>query len=119
MRSVCFGKETALDDVVFDIVKVPEITVTATSYSRQYGESNPAFDFEIKGGKLEGTPTITCEATATSPIGEYDIVVAQGSVTSQNVIFVNGKLTVTRGPLTVTAKSYTIKQGDNLPTCEA
>jgi hypothetical protein len=35
------------------------------------------------------------------------------------VTFENGKLTVTKAPLTITAKSYTIKQGDALPTFEA
>ena len=113
------GKETALDNVVFDIIRVPEVTIAATSYSRQYGESNPTFEYDVKGGKLDGTPSVACEATATSPVGEYDIVVTQGSVTTQNVTYVNGKLTITRAPLTITAKSYSIEKGEALPTFEA
>ena len=113
------GKETALDNVVFDIIRVPEVTIAATSYSRQYGESNPTFEYDVKGGKLDGTPFVACEATVTSPVGEYDIVVTQGSVTTQNVTYVNGKLTITRAPLTITAKSYSIEKGEALPTFEA
>jgi len=113
------GKETALDNVIFDIIRVPEVTIAATSYSRQYGESNPTFEYDVKGGKLDGTPSVACEATVTSPVGEYDIVVTQGSVTTQNVTYVNGKLTITRAPLTITAKSYSIEKGEALPTFEA
>lgn len=113
------GKETALDNVVFDIIRVPEVTIAVTSYSRQYGESNPTFEYDVKGGKLDGTPSVACEATVTSPVGEYDIVVTQGSVTTQNVTYVNGKLTITRAPLTITAKSYSIEKGEALPTFEA
>ena len=33
--------------------------------------------------------------------------------------YVNGTLTITKAPLTVTANSYTIEQGDPVPTFEA
>ena len=98
---------------------VDPVTVTAKSYSRKYGEANPTFEYTTSGATLTGTPSISCEATATSPVGEYDIVVSKGSITNYNVTLVNGKLTVTKAPLTITAKSYTIKQGDALPTFEA
>ena len=101
------------------ITKADEIVVTAKSYSRIYGEANPAFEYTTSSEALSGTPTITCEATAASPVGEYDIVVSKGSITNYNVTLVNGKLTITKAPLTITAKSYTIKQGDALPTFEA
>jgi hypothetical protein len=93
--------------------------VTAKSYSRQYGEANPAFEYTSSGATLTGTPSISCEATATSPVGEYPIVITKGSVTNYNDSYVNGTLTVTKAPLTITAKSYSIKQGDALPTFEA
>ena len=101
------------------ITKADEVVVTAKSYSRQYGEANPTFEYTVSGGTLTGTPSITCAATATSPVGEYDIVASKGTVTNYNVTYVNGKLTITKAPLTITAKSYTIKQGDALPTFEA
>ena len=101
------------------ITAAEAVTVTAKSYSRKYGEANPTFEYTTSGATLTGTPSISCEATATSPVGEYDIVVSKGSITNYNVTLVNGKLTVTKAPLTITAKSYTIKQGDALPTFEA
>ncbi|MBR2204521.1 MAG: hypothetical protein IJ914_10105, partial [Prevotella sp.] len=101
------------------ITKADEIIVTAKSYNRQYGEPNPNFEYTTAGATLSGTPTVSCSATAASPVGEYDIVASKGSVTNYNVTYVNGKLTVTKAPLTITAKSYTIKQGDALPTFEA
>ena len=101
------------------ITKADEVVVTAKSYSRKYGDANPAFEYTTSGATLTGTPSITCSATATSPVGEYDIVASKGTVTNYNVTYVNGKLTITKAPLTITAKSYTIKQGDALPTFEA
>ena len=101
------------------ITKADEIVVTAKSYNRQYGEANPNFEYTTAGATLSGTPAISCAATVASPVGEYDIVASKGSVTNYNVTYVNGKLTITKAPLTVTAKSYTIKQGDALPTFEA
>ena len=98
---------------------VDPVTVTAKSYSRKYGEANPTFEYTTSGAALTGTPSISCSATETSPVGEYDIVVSKGSITNYNVTYVNGKLTITKAPLTITAKSYTIKQGESLPTFEA
>ena len=100
------------------ITQANPVTVTAKSYSRQYGEANPAFEYTSSGAALSGTPSITCEATATSPVGEYPIVIAKGTVTNYNDTYVNGKLTVTKAPLTITAKNYAIKQGDAMPTFE-
>ena len=51
-------------------------------------------------------------------MGTYDIVVAQGSITNREVTYVYGTLTITKAPLTITAKDYTIKQGKPLPTFE-
>ena len=95
-----------------------DVAVTAKSYTRVYGDANPTFEFTSDGATLSGTPSITCAATATSPVGTYDIVIAKGDVTNSEVTFVNGTLTITKAPLTITAKSYTIKQGKDLPTLE-
>ena len=60
-------------------------------------------------------PEITCEATETSPVGTYDIVVKQGAVKNYNVTYVGSTLTITKAPLTVKAGEYTMKQGEALP----
>ena len=96
----------------------PAITINARSYTREYGEDNPTFEFITEGEDLQGTPEIVCEATATSPVGEYPIVIRKGSVTNDNDTYVNGVLTITKAPLCITAKSYSVRQGDPLPQYE-
>lgn len=98
---------------------VDPVTITAKSYCRKYGEANPTFEYTSSGATLSGKPSISCSATATSPVGEYEIVASKGTVTNYNVTYVNGKLTITKAPLTITVKSYSIKQGEALPAFEA
>lgn len=94
------------------------VTVTAHSYSREYGEANPVFEYDVEGN-MSGVPSLTCVAKPESPVGTYDIVVGKGSVTNNQFTGINGILTVTKAPLTITAKSYTIKQNEPLPAFEA
>lgn len=89
--------------------------VTAKNCSRLYGDANPAFEYTVEGGALEGTPVISCEATATSPVGTYPIVVSQGSVSNEEVTYVAGTLTIGAAPLTISAGTYTKREGDPLP----
>ena len=96
------------------ILAADVVTVTARSYSREYGESNPTFEYDVEG-TLKGQPAISCAATTSSPVGAYPIVVSQGSVSNRTFTGVNGTLTITQAPLTVTARSYTIKQNEPLP----
>ena len=94
------------------------VVITANSYTREYGEENPVFAFTSEGESVTGTPEITSEAIATSPVGTYPIKISKGTVTNDNDYYVNGTLTITKAPLTVTAKAYTIKQGEALPAFE-
>ena len=91
------------------------VVITAKSYTRVYGDANPAFEYEVSGTTLVGVPEITCEATATSPVGTYPIVIKKGTVTNYNDTYVNGTLTITKAPLTVKAGTYTKKQGEDNP----
>ena len=91
------------------------VTITAKSYTREYGEENPTFEYTVEGAALDGTPEITCEATAISPVGTYDIVVKQGTVKNYNVTYVAGTLTITKAPLNIAAGTYTKKQGEAMP----
>ena len=93
----------------------PALTVTAKSYTREYGEENPAFEFTTEGAVLDGEPVIECAATAASPAGTYDIVVKKGGVRNYNDTYVNATLTITKAPLTVKAGSYSRKQGEQNP----
>ena len=100
------------------VTKADAIIVTAKSYTREYGEANPNFEFTSDGAALDGTPEITCEATATSPVGTYPIVIKKGSVKNYNDEYVNGILTITKAPLKVSVKDYTITEGEELPEFE-
>ena len=100
------------------VTEADPVVVKAKSYSRVYGEANPKFEYTSEGAALMGTPVITCEATAKSPVGTYPIVIKKGSVTNSKANYVNGTLTVKKAQLTITAKSYRIKQGEPLPKFE-
>ena len=101
------------------VVNADALVVVAKSYTREYGDANPTFEYTTEGATMDGTPEIICEATAASPVGEYPIIIKKGSVTNYNDTYVNGVLTITKAPLTITAKDYTIKWGDELPVFEA
>ena len=89
--------------------------VTMANYTRTYGDANPSFEFTVTGGALEGEPEINCEATATSPVGEYPIVIKQGTVINEEVTYVGGMLTIKPAPLTVTAVDAEREQGQENP----
>ena len=93
------------------------MTLTADSYTRIYGEKNPTFGYTVTGDTISsGEPTITCSATATSPVGTYDIVITKGTVSNETVKLVNGTLTITKAPLTISAGNYTKLEGEDNPT---
>ena len=101
------------------VIEADAIIITANSYTIKYGDAIPEFGYTSEGADLVGTPTITCEATPSSPVGTYPIVISKGSVENYNDTYVNGTLTIEKAPLTITAKSYTRKQGEDNPTFEA
>ena len=108
-------------DVNFTItVKTDEepVEITANSYTIKYGDNLPDFGYTSTGSEVKGVPAISCEATSSSPVGTYDIIVSKGTVENTMVTFVKGTLTIEKAPLTITAKSYTRKQGEANPTFE-
>ena len=91
-----------------------ELTVTADDKGRLYGQANPSFTATITGfvnsetlatSGVTGDPTLSTSAVLTSPVGTYDIVAVQGTLTASNYTFgfANGTLTVNPAELTVTA----------------
>ena len=101
------------------VVEADAVVVRAKSYSRQYGDENPVFEFETEGAALDGTPEIVCSAVANSPVGSYTIDVKQGSIKNYNVHFESGSLVITKSPLSISAGNYTKKQGDAMPVFKA
>jgi len=109
------GEGPSYDEMPFPITVVAASKVTAKNYTRIYGDANPTFDYTVEGGSLYGTPTISCSATATSPVGTYPIVIEQGSVINDVVEYIEGTLTIEKAPLTIAAGTYTKKQGEAMP----
>lgn len=101
------------------------LTVTANNASMTYGGTLPTFTASYSGfvngdgqGVLSGAPSLTTTATSASPVGNYTITAAQGTLSAQNYTFafVNGTLTITPAVLTVTADNFTRQYGQNNPT---
>ncbi len=101
------------------VTEADAVIIRAKNYTRQYGDANPVFEYEVEGAALEGTPELTCSAVANSPVGAYTIELSKGSVKNYNVHFENGTMTITKAPLTISAGNYTKKQGDAMPAFKA
>ena len=80
--TVSNGTRYTLSDVSFKIsnpAPLPVITVTAKNANRLYGDGNPEFEYTVVGGTLEGKPELTCVATPIAAVGQYEVVVGNGS----------------------------------------
>ena len=69
---------------------------------REQGEENPEFAITYSGWKngdteavLTKQPTAATEAAKESPVGEYAIVLSGGEAKNYEMVYVEGKLTVT------------------------
>ena len=85
------------------------LTITAANASRQYGQANPLFTGSVVG-VLNGdgiTAIFATLAGPASPVGGYAIVPTavdpNNKLSNYALSLVNGTLTVTQAPLTVTA----------------
>ena len=94
----------------FDIVEFGT-TIKARNMIRTYGSENPKLGWQLKGDYVEGTPELSCEATKTSPVGKYTIIVKRGTVTEEQVEFANGFLIVKKATAKMHAKDVTIEVG--------
>ena len=90
------------------------LTVAANNQTRLYGETNPVLTATITGfangedtNVVAGAAELTTVATASSPVGTYDIVVNLNDLSATNYSFsaTNGVLTVGKALLTITANS--------------
>ena len=97
------------------VIAADAAAVTARSYTITYGDPLPQFEYDTSGVALNGTPAISCAATANSDAGTYDIVVSKGSVSNYNVSYVNGTLTIKKAVLTASVGEYTRKPGEDNP----
>ena len=91
------------------------VTLTANNLTMVYGDEVPELTFTAEGGELKGTPVLSCSATSSSPVGTYTITIKKGTVSNASVTYVNGKLTITKAPLTIKAGTYRKIEGESNP----
>ena len=100
------------------------LTVTAQSISSVYGDAHPfnTYTCQYTGfvnnetkNVLTKLPTLTCSATAQSDVGDYAIVPSGAEATNYTFTYINGMLTITKAPLTITAEDKQRKQGEDNP----
>ena len=103
-------------DITIKVAQPIELAVIDAT--RAYGAENPTFTYSTKGAAVAGEVAFTTEATAASGVGEYTVSIDGSGITNSYVTLKSGKLTITKAPLTIKAKDYTIKQGEALPTVE-
>ena len=112
----------------FTVTKA-HLTVTASPASSIYGGPVPPLAATITGfvgsdgpGVVTGGPVLGTMVTPASPVGAYPITVGAGTLSAANYDFanlVNGSLTVTQAPLTLTADDQFAFQGSPLPPLTA
>ena len=94
------------------------VSIKADDKAMTYGDAVPELTYTVTEGTAYGTPELSCEATSTSPVSTYAINIEKGTLTNDIINLTEGTLTINKAPLTITAKSYTIEEGDELPTFE-
>lgn len=123
VKNIVFGttdsKTVRMDNVSFDMQRMTSVTVTANTIKMKYGDAVPELTYQKSDPSVKGTPTLSCEATSTSPVGTYPIVISKGSIEADEVKIVNGSLIIEKAPLTVSAGNYTKMQGDPMPVFKA
>ncbi len=102
-------------------VNKADLTVSADNATRAYGEANPNFTYKVTGfvngdTKLDLTSTIqvSSNATATSPVGNYEIAPTATIDDNYNINCKKGVLTIEQAPLTISANA-TREYGEDNP----
>ena len=107
------------------VVNQAVLTVTANNAGMTYGGTLPTFTAGYSGfvngdgqGVLSGSPSLTTTATSSSPVGNYTITAALGTLSATNYtfLFVNGTLTINQLNASVTPNAGTKVYGQSDPT---
>ncbi|NMM50224.1 choice-of-anchor tandem repeat GloVer-containing protein [Marinigracilibium pacificum] len=98
------------------------LTASVLDASREYGEPDPAFSAVYSGFVLNQNSSvidqlaeITSNADITSDVGEYVISGANASDNNYEFEYVEGKLTITKAPLSVSVQNASKEYGDANP----
>ncbi|MCW5548793.1 MAG: filamentous hemagglutinin N-terminal domain-containing protein [Opitutaceae bacterium] len=107
-------------DGVFRVTPAPLI-LTPASFSRVYGEANPALTFSLTGLKGADTPAVVTGATAdliagrATPVGDYIFNVTGATAANYTITATTGTVTITPRPITVIAADAARVYGDANP----
>jgi hypothetical protein len=126
------GNDNPSDSITAPFVQMVNpapLTLTVNNATRTYGDPNPTFTYTIVGfvngenlatSDVTGSPALSTSASPASHVAgsPYTVTAAPGSLASvhYSFSFVNGLLTVTQAPLTITADDATKVYGAALPT---
>ena len=110
---------------VVTVVKIP-LTAHVANTTKVYGDANPEFNITYSGFRdgdsevgFSVPASISTIVDNSSKVGKYDIV-ASGAVSDKyEISYIPGTLTITKAPLSISAGSYTKKQGDAMPVFKA
>lgn len=114
--------EISYKNGILTITQAP-LTLVASDIAREYGEVNPVLKYSAIGLKgddslessLELEPRLTTTAAENSSVGQYPIVISEGTAKNYKLSYRSGVLTVTKAPLTVIAENAQRMYGDDNP----
>src|SRR5256712_702647 len=94
------------------------LTITANNKTKQYSDALPTLDATYNGfvlsqgpGDLSGTLNCSTTATATSPVGPYDITCSGQTSANYTITYFKGSLTVTKEDATASYDSGSAQVG--------
>lgn len=94
-------------------------SVMARMHMREYGDENPRLKWTYNNvDRSVGTPVLTCEATASSPVGSYRVKVERGTITDDEVELIDGSLLVRPVGVVATVGNYVRVVGEPNPEFE-
>ena len=96
------------------VIAKKALSATADALAKTYGSANPAATITYSGFEnsedatvLDTAPAATIGADATSGVGDYDITLSAGTDNNYEITTANGKLTVGKAVVAVTAADVT------------
>jgi hypothetical protein len=93
------------------------ITVTATATTKQYGATDPTFDYSVTTGSLVsgGALTGALGRESGANVGSYAMTIGTLANSNYNITFVPANFTITQRPITVTAAAKSKEYGASDP----
>ena len=114
-------------DIPYNYTITPGLlTAKVKSATRLYGDANPQFEVELSGfitgedaSVVSNFGTFSTTATVSSDVGTYPVTLSGAMAQNYTFQYESGTLTVTKAPLTMTARNKTMTYGGQVPTLEA